>query len=217
MKLIKIAFIALLSSLSLSAFAQSYPFENQLVFTQAMNGNVIEYPKVTLMIGDQSTLGARVVTEEDAGTQYMLCDFTNNKYLILMRQFGQKIAIESPVDPSKVDVYGINSVKAKENKSISKEILGEKCRVYEGEKDGQKVLIYIGKLSVPAKGLEELTKVVTKEVGIKLSKGEMLLGFSFIDEAKNQRMDVQATRIVSKKYNLSTAGYTTMSTSGFGF
>ncbi|KXX71786.1 hypothetical protein [Flammeovirga sp. SJP92] len=217
MKLIKIAFIALLSSLSLSAFAQSYPFDNQLVFSQMHNGRALEYPKVSLMIGENDYLGARVVMEEDGGTQYMLCDFENNKYLILMRQFGQKIAIESPVDPSTVDVYGINSVKAVENKKIKKEILGTKCRVYEGEKDGQRVYIYIGKLSVPAKGIENLTKVMTKEVGIDLSDGEMLLGFSFIDEAKNQRMDVEATQIINKKYTLSTAGYTKMSTSGFGF
>ncbi|NME66850.1 hypothetical protein [Flammeovirga aprica] len=217
MKLIRIAFILLLSSLSISAFAQTYPFDNQVVFSQLHNGKALEYPKVSLLIGTEGYLGARVVMEEDGGTQYMLCDFATNKYLILMRQFGQKIAIESPVDPSQVDVYGINSVKATENNKIRKQILGKRCRVYEGEKDGQRVYIYIGKLEVPAKGLENLTKVVTKDVGIQLEEGEMLLGFSFIDEAKNQRLDIEATKIVNKKYNLSTAGYTKMSTSGFGF
>lgn len=218
MKLIQLTVILLLSAFS--SFAQengSYPFENQLIFERVDNGQIQEYPKVTLMIGSKNYVGARVVSEEDAGAQYMLCDFNTNVYLILMRQFGQKIAIESPVDPSKIDVLGINEVKAVENKKVKKEILGEKCRVFEGEKDGQQVQIYIGKLSVPAKGLETLTKTITKEVGIDLNEGEMLLGLKFTNTSNNQVMTVEAKKVVNKKYNLSTIGYNKMSTSGFGF
>lgn len=218
MKFLQITFIFLITALS--GFAQengSYPFEHQLIFERTVNGQPQEYPKVTLMVGEKDYLGARVVPEEDAGTQYMLCDFQNNIYLILMRQFGQKIAIESPVDVSQIDLYGINKVKATENKGASKEILGQKCRVFEGEHEGQKVEIYIGKLSVPAKGLENLTKTMTKEVGIDLQEGEMLLGFTFTNKENTQKMTIQASRVMNKKYNLSTIGYTKMSTSGFGF
>ncbi|MBB6459879.1 hypothetical protein [Flammeovirga kamogawensis] len=216
MKLIQILSILLITACS--AFAQgSYPFEKQIVFQQSQNGNVQEYPKATLLVGPAEYLGARVVSEEDAGSQYMLCDFENNKYLILMRQFGQKIAIESPVDPKTLDVLGIKDVPVKENKKSKEEILGAKCRAFVGEKDGQKVEVFIGKVDFPAKGLENLTKLLTEKIGIDLNDGEVLLGVRFTDPKNNSNMMIKAVEVVNKKYNLSTVGYNKMSTSGFGF
>ncbi|NLR90996.1 hypothetical protein [Flammeovirga agarivorans] len=215
MKLIQTLAVILLASIA--TLAQNYPFERQIIFEQKENGVVKEYPSIKIMVGQSEAIGARAVLEEDAGAQYFIVDFEKNKYLILMRQFGQKIAVESEADVSKLDVLGIDGAKVEEVKKGKKEILDTKCKIYKGTKDHLEVELYIGAPKFAAKGLHNLTKVMTDRIGIDLADDEMILGAKIVDKKNNGTLEVEATKVYEKPYKLSTEGYNTFGTGGMGF
>ncbi|OHX68204.1 hypothetical protein [Flammeovirga pacifica] len=206
--------IAFLLLCQLAVTAQTFQFDKQINFEVYENGTLQEYPQARALVGAQNVMGARVVLEEDAGAQYSVVDFEKGKIKVLMRQFGQKVALETDVNTDQLDVLGISDVPVTEDKKIKKEIIGIKCRTFKGTQDNKTVIVHVGKYNSDLKGYESFTKEICKKAGIELKDKEIILGVELIDNQSTGTFKAYIKNIKEKAFKIDTSSYTTLGSSG---
>ncbi|ANQ47595.1 hypothetical protein MY04_0213 [Flammeovirga sp. MY04] len=206
--------LALLIFCQLAVTAQNFQFDKQINFEIYENGKLKEYPQARALVGAENTMGARVVLEEDAGAQYSVVDFNKGKIKILMRQFGQKVALETDINTEQLDVLGVSDVPVTEDKKIKKEIIGVKCRSFKGTKDNKTVIIHVGNFGADLKGYESFTKAICEKAGIELKDKEVILGVEMIDNQSKGSFQAFVRDIKEKSFKIDTSSYTTLGSSG---